>query len=79
MNWDFCEGRVVPYVIGGAGWVRSEFRQFRPVFTVDRLFWKAGGGLKLHLTDRWYVAPEALLGWDLHFRASAAVGYMFRR
>ncbi len=79
VNWDFREGRVVPYVTGGAGWVRSEFRRFRPVFTVNEIFWQAGGGVKLYITDHWYVAPEARFGWELHFRAGAAVGYTFRR
>jgi hypothetical protein len=78
-NWDFREGRVVPYVTGGVGWVRSYFRQFRPIFTVNEAFFQVGGGVKLYVTDRWYVAPEARVGGELHFRGSVAIGYTFRR
>lgn len=79
VNWDFREGRVVPYVTGGVGLVRSSFRQFQPTFTVNATFFQAGGGVKLYVTDRWYVAPEVRVGWELHVRASVAVGYTFRR
>lgn len=79
VNWDLGEGRVVPYVTGGAGGARSNYQQFRPAFTVHDAFWQAGGGVKLYVTDHWYVAPETRFGWELHFRASVAVGYTFRR
>jgi hypothetical protein len=35
VNWDFREGRVVPYVGGGIGWVHSVFREFRNPFRVN--------------------------------------------
>lgn len=78
VNWDFREGRVVPYITGGIGWVRSEFKQFQPTFRTTETFWQAGGGVKLYVADRWYIAPEARVGWELHFRASVAVGFRLR-
>jgi hypothetical protein len=79
LNWDFREGRVVPYVTGGVGWMRNSFGQFQPTFTSSEGFFQIGAGVKLRANDRWYVAPEFRLGTELHARATVAIGYTFRR
>jgi hypothetical protein len=77
-NWDFREGRVVPYVTGGFGWLQSSFGQFRPTFRSREGFLQFGAGVKIRAGERWFVAPEFRLGTELHARVGVAIGYRFR-
>ena len=82
-------GRVVPYVIGGAGvlhhrarFVGTDLSTFPPrPFDVTRssTTWtaSAGAGVKVFVTDRVFIAPEARLGWEPVLRATISVGYVF--
>ncbi|MEO8096948.1 MAG: outer membrane beta-barrel protein [Acidobacteriota bacterium] len=80
VNWDFRgQGRVIPYITGGVGWLRSTYGQFRPTFSSNEGFLQIGTGVKTYISDRWYVAPEFRVGFEFHFRASAAIGYTFGR
>ncbi len=79
VNWDFREGRVVPYVTGGVGWMHSSFPQFRPAFRTNDLLVQGGAGVKLYATQRWFIAPEFRVGSELHARISVGIGYTFRR
>lgn len=72
--------RVVPYLVAGGGvmfhrnFLYNEGTKWfarEPAFT-------GGFGVRIPLGERWYVAPEARLGWEMHIRFSAAVGYRFR-
>lgn len=79
--------RFVPYVIGGVGAVhhRGRFSGFDFNTGVPRTFdtssttWtaSAGGGIKIFITDRVFVAPEARIGREPTLRATLSVGYVF--
>lgn len=80
-------GRVVPYLIGGVGVIRhesvfreSDFVTGAPVtFDTSYTTWSAsaGAGLKVFLSKRLFVAPEARLGREPTARATVSVGYVF--
>jgi hypothetical protein len=36
-----------------------------------------GIGVRIAINDRWYVAPEARLGWETHSRLTGTIGYRF--
>jgi hypothetical protein len=78
--WDLVSGagarpgRVVPYLLGGAGMFRH-FDRFGPVsFASNEGTFAAGGGARVWLTRRVYAGAEARLGWELHTRVSGTVG-----
>jgi hypothetical protein len=73
LAFDFGQGRVVPYVIGGLGWIRSDFRRFE----TDDVFFSGGVGVKLFLTDRVYFAPEWRAGWEPHLSFTGTFGFVF--
>jgi len=79
--------RVVPYLIGGVGVVRhksvfhgSDFVTSAPVtFDTSYTTWSAsaGGGLKVFLSKRLFIAPEARLGRQPTAGAQISIGYVF--
>lgn len=68
--------RVTPYFVAGAGLMRHTDR-FSRDFTVHEWAATGGFGFRIALNDRWYVAPEARLGWEAHSRLTVSVGYRF--
>lgn len=80
-------GRVVPYLIAGVG-VEHHQDQFTfvDVFNGNRIVTRRvsangvsgnfGGGVKLFLTDRLFVAPDVRVGHEPSFRATVSVGYV---
>jgi hypothetical protein len=64
-------GTVVPFVSGGIG-VLSHSDRFG---THNGLYYSGGGGVRVHITRRLYVAPEVLFASELHLRAVARIGY----
>ena len=76
--YDFGGSRVVPYVTGGIGLMRTSDRfLFRNTNT--EIGASGGFGVKIYINDRWFVAPEARLGWEPHLRVSAGIGYTWQR
>jgi hypothetical protein len=81
------ENRFVPYLIGGVGFVRhrSVFNDYNSVtgtpVTIDTSYktWSvsAGAGLKVFVSKRLFVAPEARLGREPTARATVSIGYVF--
>ncbi len=67
--------RVVPYLIVGPGILHT--RQTR--FSHTGLFVSGGGGVKVFVSDRWYLAPDFRVGWEPHARFSVGLGYVFQR
>ena len=67
--------RATPYLVAGAGLMRhdDEFIDF----TAYEWAFTGGIGVRVALNDRWYLAPEARLGWEPHSRLSVGVGYRF--
>lgn len=76
--WDFGGRRVVPYVLAAGGVIRSSFNFGGPAFSTTEGFFSGGGGVKVYLDDRWFVAPEARIGWEPHIRLSIGLGYSWR-
>ncbi len=81
------EERVVPYLIGGVGFIRhksvyrgSDFVTGAPV-TYDTSYktWSAsaGAGLKVFVTKRLFIAPEARIGSQPTLRGNVSIGYVF--
>ena len=68
--------RITPYLVAGIGFMRHT-EEFLADFTAYEWAFTGGAGVRIRLGDRWYVAPEARLGWEAHSRLSAAVGYTF--
>jgi len=67
-------GRVVPYVLGGAGFFRH-FDRFGPLsFASNEGTFTAGGGVRVWVMPRVYVGGEARVGWELHTRVGGTVG-----
>jgi len=81
------DNRVVPYLIGGVGFIRhkSVYRDYNSVtgapVTIDTSYrtWSAsaGAGLKIFVSKRLFIAPEARLGSQPTARATVSIGYVF--
>jgi hypothetical protein len=67
--------RVVPYVIAGPGLIHTRDL----FFSTTEFYVTGGGGVKLFVTDRLYVAPDFRIGWEPHMRFSVGLGYVLRR
>ena len=77
--WDFGGRRVVPYVTGGIGVMRSSDSGFGRSFSNTDAVVSGGLGAKFYVNRNWFIAPEARLGFEAHVRLSAGVGYTWRR
>ena len=77
--WDFGGSRFVPYVTGGVGLLRTTDSGFLQSYSHNEGVITAGGGVKIYLNDRWFIAPEARVGFEAHVRISAGIGYTWRR
>jgi hypothetical protein len=64
-------GTVVPFVSGGFGLLSHSDR----FGNHSNLYYSGGGGVRIHLTDRLYIAPEVLFASELHLRTVARIGY----
>ena len=79
--------RFVPYVVAGAGVLRHRSEFFGADFDTGqpRIFdtsytsfaASAGGGVKMFLTKRFFIAPEGRVGYQPSLRATVSVGYVF--
>ena len=70
---------VVPYVVVGGGFFRHTDRFRSGPFTSYEGAFTGGGGLRVWVSDRVYVAGEARVGWELHTRYTAQVGLRLGR
>lgn len=71
-------GAVRPCAIFGFGLLRHQDLRFRGASGTGWSL-QGGFGVKVFLTPRVYVAPEARLGWEPFFRVGASVGYVFAK
>jgi len=79
--------KFVPYLVGGAGVIHHRGRFFGADFTTGqpRVFdtsftgWTAGvgAGVKIFLTRRLFIAPEARVGREPSVRGTVSIGYVF--
>ena len=69
---------VVPFVIAGAGIMRHSDRFFGGTATSTEGAFVVGGGVRVRLSPRVFVAPEAMIGWEPHVRVGVTVGITLR-
>jgi hypothetical protein len=69
--------RVKPYVIGGVGFLHH--RELTGAGTFSATGWSGSGGVgvKVFLTEKLFIAPEARVGWEPLFRVTGSIGYRF--
>lgn len=80
--WDFGGQRIVPYVAGGVGLIRGSSKipgALRPSFSNTEPFYQVGGGVKLYLSDRWFMAPDFRIGFEASLRFTVGFGYSWNR
>jgi hypothetical protein len=87
--YDFGDSskRFVPYVVAGAGVLRHRSQFFGVDFDTRQprvfdtsytsLAVSAGGGVKMFLTKRLFIAPEGRVGYQPSLRGTISVGYVF--
>lgn len=87
--YDFGDSnkRFVPYVVAGAGVLRHRSQFFGVDFKTRQprvydtsytsLAVNAGGGVKMFLTRRLFIAPEARVGYQPSIRGTISIGYVF--
>ncbi len=68
---------VTPYVVAGAGLFRHSQKFGTETFRSNEGGLTGGGGARIRVNNRVYVAPELRLGWELHARAAATLGLRF--
>ena len=69
--------RVIPFVVVGAGLMRHSDRFGATTYPSSEGALTGGGGVRGRITDRVFVAGEFRLGWELHARTTATVGWTF--
>jgi hypothetical protein len=68
---------LTPFFVAGAGlFHHSDTVGFGSFSSTEGAF-TAGGGVRFVIGERFYVAPEARLGWELHTRLSVSAGWRF--
>lgn len=70
--------RVVPFVLASAGFMHHRNEFFGQVFAGYESATYAGGGVRVHLTDRVYAGVDARIGWEPHLRLAGHVGLRLR-
>jgi hypothetical protein len=77
VTFDFLAGprAATPFLVAGGG-IFSHTSKFGDLsVTSAEGSFTAGGGVRIAVGDRLYVAPEFRIGWEPHFRVSVAVGW----
>lgn len=73
----FSNRRVTPFFVAGGGLFRHSDRVGFGSFSSTEGAFTGGGGVRVLIGDRFYVAPEARLGWEPHTRLSVSAGWQF--
>jgi hypothetical protein len=68
--------RVTPYLVVGGGLFQHSARYPWGTFRAHEGAFTGGGGIRIPITPRIYVAPEFRVGWEPHVRASVTVGFL---
>jgi hypothetical protein len=67
--------KVDPFVVVGGGWFRTRENFSTGPFTSSEGAFTVGGGARVHVSRRVYLAGEARIGWETHLRVNGAVGF----
>lgn len=65
---------IMPYLVAGGGIFRHSQRFAGRTFRSNEGGFTGGGGARIRVSDRVYVAPEFRIGWEMHTRAAVTVG-----
>ncbi len=68
------ERRVVPFATAGGGLMMHSDRFNGQTFRSSEGAFVFGGGVRVVVSRRVYIAPELAIGWEPHVRASVNVG-----
>jgi hypothetical protein len=83
LTWDIRKAtatpRVVPFVVIGGGLYRHSDRFGAGSYSSTEGSFTLGGGFRIQVDERVYVAADARLGWEPHLRVVGVVGYRFGR
>ncbi len=66
--------RVSPFLIAGGGFFTHSDRFLSGTFTSSEGAFAAGGGTRVHITDRVYAMGDFRIGWELHYRITGGIG-----
>ena len=79
VTFDFLSGprAVTPFLVAGGGIFHLGDSFFGQSFSSTEGSFTAGGGVRIPIGERFYVAPELRIGWEPHVRVSVAVGWRF--
>jgi hypothetical protein len=78
VTFDFFAGsRITPFLVAGGGLFRHSDRFGARTFTSTEGSFTAGGGVRVPIGERLYIAPEFRVGWEPHYRVSVAAGWRF--
>jgi len=69
--------RAQPYFIGGIGVLANRTRFSTGTVTGTDLTASVGFGVRIFLSGRWFLSPEARIGWEPVARATFGIGYAF--
>lgn len=70
---------ITPYLVAGAGIFNHSQKFAGQTFRSNEGGFTGGGGARIRVIDRVYVAPEFRIGWELHARAAVTVGVRLGR
>jgi hypothetical protein len=69
--------RVTPFVVVGGGVFQHSDRFGAETVSSWEGAFTAGGGARIWINDRVYLAPDVRIGWEPHVRAAVAFGVTF--
>jgi len=69
--------RAIPFLVAGAGFMRHSDAFGGRTFSSGEGAFTAGGGVRVRVTARTFVAGDARCGWELHCRLTGNVGVNF--
>jgi hypothetical protein len=78
VTFDFVAGRrITPFLVAGGGMFRHTDKFSGQTFTSTEGTFTAGGGVRVPIGQRLYIAPEIRVGWEPHYRVNVALGWRF--
>lgn len=66
--------RVSPFLIAGGGFFTNSSRVGTGTYRYYEGAFAAGGGTRIHVSDRVYAMGDFRIGWELHYRVTGGVG-----
>jgi hypothetical protein len=78
VSWDLrAKGRIVPYVAGGAGWLRTTLGVGTGLYSSSSWTVAGGGGVRIPISPAASLSVEGRIGTEPVARLTAAVGWRF--